>query len=65
MDRDHIFFNCTQDDVYNEVEYRIGKYEDSDKVRDFIKAKCEDGTIKYLTHAEVKKLLADAGFELL
>jgi len=65
MDRDHEYFNCTQDDVYNEVEYRIGKYKNPDKVKAFIKARCEDGTIKYSTHVAVKKLLADAGFELL
>jgi len=65
MDRDYKYFNCTQDDTYNEVEYRIGKYKDSDKVEAFIKEKCKDGTIKYSTHEEVKELLANEGFELL
>ena len=65
MDRDHKYFNCTQDDVYSEVKYRIRKYKNPDEVEAFIKARCEDGTIKYSTHEEVKELLANAGFELL
>jgi len=64
MDRDHKYFNCTQDDSYNELEYRIDKYQYPDAVKKFLQEKCEDGTIKYSTHVEVKKLLEDAGFEL-
>ena len=64
MDRDHKYFNCTQDDSYNELEYRIDKYQDPAAVEKFLQEKCEDGTIKYSTHLEVKKLLEDAGFEL-
>ena len=64
MDRDHKYFNCTQDDSYNELEYRIGKYQDKEAVKRFLKEKCEDGIIKYSTHDDVKKLLADAGFRL-
>lgn len=64
MDRDHKYFNCTQDDVYNELEYRVGKYKNKQVVTQFLKDKCKDGTIKYSTHLEVKKLLAENGFEL-
>ena len=64
LDRDHKYFNCTQDDSYNELEYRIKKYKKPEEVKAFLKEKCEDGTINYDTHERVISLIDKAGFEL-
>jgi len=64
MNKDHKYFNCSQNDSYNELEYRARKYKNPEAVKAFIKEKCKDGTIKYSTHQEVKELLKKAGFEL-
>ena len=64
MDRDHKYFNCTQNDSYSELEYRIKRYENPEEVKAFLKEKCKDGTISYDTHKTVIQLIDDAGYKL-
>ena len=52
--KDDSFFNCSEE---YELRYVSGRYEEEQKVFDFLKAKCEDGTIHYLTHAQLYQLI--------
>lgn len=52
--RDDKFFNCMDE---HEVNYVVGLYEDHDKIRDFLRKKCEDKSIHYSTNLEVYQLI--------
>ncbi len=52
--RDDQFFNCSNE---HEVNYIAGLYEESKKVRDFLRLKCQDGSISYLTHKALYELI--------
>ena len=59
MDRDHTYFNCSEEHEFNYVK---SLYIDENGVYNFLKEKCKTNEINYSTHAEVYTLLADAGF---
>ena len=61
QNRDGKYFNCSEEHELNHVS---GKYEDKEKVREFIKAKCHDKTIHYWTHEKLAEYLAENGFRL-
>jgi hypothetical protein len=52
--RDDRFFSCSNE---HEINYVAGLYSDSMKVREFLRNGCNKGEIKYLTHAELYKLI--------
>lgn len=52
--RDDKYFNSGEE---YEAAYVASLYPERNKVRQFIKNKTEDGTIKYMTHQEVYKLI--------
>ncbi len=52
--KDDEYFNCSQEHEFN---YVSGLYEDKNKVYDFLKDKCKDGTIKYSRHYKVYELI--------
>lgn len=53
--RDDKFFNCDQD---HEFDYVASLYPGNEEaVKQFLKDKCADGTIKYSTHMEVYQLI--------
>lgn len=52
-------FNCSED---YEVEYVSNQYKESAKVKKFLNDKCASNVINNSTHAEVYKLLENAGF---
>ena len=52
--RDDKYFNSTEE---YEADYVASLYSERNKVRQFIKNKIEDGTIKYMKHSEVYKLI--------
>lgn len=60
-DRDGKFFNCSEAHELNAVS---SKYEDREKVKEFIKTKCKDRTIHYWTHDKLAEYLAENGFRL-
>jgi hypothetical protein len=53
--RDDRFFSC-QDD--HELNYVAGLYTDHKKVRQFLREKHDDGTIKYQTHSQIYELIS-------
>ena len=60
--RDDKFLNCSEE---HELDYVADKYEERDKVYEFLKAKCADKTIKYSSHDEVYALIEkELGFKL-
>jgi len=56
--RDDKFFNCDEE---HEFKYVSSLYLE-DEVYEYLKDKCDDGTIIYCAHEEVYKMLEDAGF---
>ena len=67
MASDHKSFNCydsATQDPYHEMNYRASLYEKSSDVKEFLKKKCQDGTIRYWTHQQVKELLSREGYVL-
>lgn len=52
--KDDLYFNCSQE---HEFDYVSGLYANEGKVHKFLKEKCEDGTINYLTHLQVYELI--------
>jgi hypothetical protein len=52
--KDDMYFNCSQD---YELNYVASLYTEKQKVLDFLKRKCADGTIKYSKHMEVYELI--------
>lgn len=63
MSREQDLFNCSED---HEHEYVIRQYAVAHraKIRQFLKDKCADGTIKNSTHAEVYALIKNKlGFD--
>lgn len=59
--RDNKFFNCSEE---HELNYVAGKYEDREKVKEFIRQKCADKTIHYWTQEKLAQYLAENGFKL-
>lgn len=53
---DHKYFNCSEQ---HEHDYVARQYAASHRprVRQFLKDKCDDGTIRYNTHNEVYQLI--------
>lgn len=63
MSSDSKYFNCSQESEHN---YVAGLYSVSVRpaVRKFLSESCEDGSIKYSTHAEVYALIKEKlGYE--
>lgn len=58
--KDDLYFNCSEP---HEVDFVVKQYMEPDKVREYIKQKCKDGTIKRSTHQQVYDLLASQGFK--
>lgn len=52
--RDQKFFNCSEQ---HELKYVSGKYEDSEKVYQFLVESCKNGKIKYSSHIQVYTLI--------
>ena len=52
--KDDLFFNCSQE---HEVNYVASRYNDSDKVKEFIAQGCASGKIKYMKHIELYELI--------
>ncbi|PKN52834.1 MAG: hypothetical protein CVU55_06335 [Deltaproteobacteria bacterium HGW-Deltaproteobacteria-13] len=52
--KDDKYFNCSQ--AY-ELNYVASLYSEEQKVLDFLKKKCADGTIKYFKHIQVYELI--------
>lgn len=59
-DRDAKYFNCSEEHELNQVS---GKYKDKEKVKQFIRGKCKDKTIRYWTHEKLAAFLAENGFQ--
>lgn len=59
--KDAKFFNCSEE---HEINHVCSKYEDKEKVKEFIKSKCKDKTIHYWTHEKLASFLAENGFKL-
>ena len=60
--KDDKFFNCSQD---HELNYVASLYTEKQKVLDFLKKKCADGTIKYFTYMKVYELIKkDLGYQI-
>lgn len=59
--RDGMFFNCSE---AHELDHVSSKYEDREKVKEFIRSKCQDKTIHYWTHEKLAEYLAENGFKL-
>ena len=59
--QDAKYFNCSEE---HEINHVSAKYEDKDKVKEFIKAKCKDKTIHYWTQEKLAAFLAENGFKL-
>ncbi len=57
--RDDKYFNCDEE---HEFKYVSSLYLEEDEVYEYLKDKCDDGTIKYSTHKEVYKMLEDVGY---
>ncbi len=53
------YFNCSEDHAIN---YVAGLYEDTAGVKQWLKDKCENGTICYTTHADLYNMLEEAGY---
>jgi hypothetical protein len=54
--RDDKYFSCSEQ---HEIDYVSGLYDESDEVREFLKKRCDDGTIHYSTNLEVYQLIKD------
>jgi len=52
--KDDKFVNCSEE---YELNYVASLYTEKQKVLDFLKKKCADGTIKYSTHKQVYELI--------
>ena len=52
--RDDKFFNCSEE---WEFKYVSELYDKNDEVYDYLKEKCDDGTISYSTHMEVYEII--------
>lgn len=57
--KDRDMFNCSEK---HELDYVAKQYDDKEKVAEFIKSKCKDGTIKRWTHTQLYQLLKENGF---
>lgn len=58
--RDAKYFNCSEK---HEADYVSGLYTDREGVKNFLKEKCKDGTIKYWTHEKLHAFLEENGFK--
>lgn len=52
--KDNVFFTCKN---INELHAVAGLYKRKTQVLDFLIRNCQDGTINYLTYADVYKLI--------
>ncbi|WP_022655952.1 hypothetical protein [uncultured Desulfovibrio sp.] len=59
MPSDHAFFNCSQD---HEINYVASLYLEHQKVREYLKEICADGTISHWTHKKLYDHLESQGF---
>ncbi len=60
--RDDKFFDCTAD---HEINYVARLYAEKEEVKDFLIKKWKDGTIKYMTHFNLYKLIEnDLGYRI-
>ena len=59
MPSDHALFNCSQD---HEINYVASLYLEHQKVREYLKEKCADGTISHWTHKKLYEHLESQGF---
>lgn len=60
--KDDNYFNCNQE---HELNYVSGLYVQKQKVYDFLKESCKNGTIKYMTHKALYQLIKDKlGYEI-
>lgn len=59
MNTDQKYFNCSED---YELDYIAGQYADTTAVKQWLKEKCADKTIRYSTHDQLYTLLKEAGF---
>ena len=59
MPSDHALFNCSQD---HEINYDASLYLEHQKVREYLKEKCADGTISHWTHKKLYEHLESQGF---
>lgn len=55
----HALFNCSQD---HEINYVASLYLEHQKVREYLKEKCADGTISHWTHKKLYEHLESQGF---
>lgn len=58
-DRDRKYFNCSEEHELNQV---AKKYSDRERVKAFIREKCNDKTIHYWAHEKLASYLAENGF---
>ena len=58
MPSDHALFNCSQD---HEINYVASLYLEHQKVREYLKEKCADGTISHWTHKKLYEHLESQG----
>lgn len=61
-DKDAKYFNCSE---AHELDQVSAKYRDREKVKAFIREKCNDKTIHYWTHEKLTAYLAENGFQLI
>ncbi len=59
MPSDHALYNCSQD---HEINYVASLYLEHQKVREYLKEKCADGTISHWTHKKLYEHLESQGF---
>ena len=55
--RDDKFFNCSQEHEFEQVAQHYGN--NKNKVIEFLKENCKNGTMKYFTHIDVYKLIKE------
>lgn len=57
--RDGKYFNCSED---HELDRVARHYADHKEVKEFVRKKCKDGTIKYWTNEKLYAFLDENGF---
>ena len=61
MTKEYNYFNC--DEEY-EFDYVAGLFEETKKVKKWLKTNCDNNRIDNTTHIELYKMLCDAGFTM-
>lgn len=61
MGKEQDYFNCSED---YEHDYVAGLFEETRKVKKWLKENCANNNINNTTHVELYQMLRDAGFTM-